>query len=662
MKTTLRNFLLPTIICTISTNFSLAQESEQLHSLNQIRKQIERFSPIFKEEPILSKSSSMAIKQLKERVQIEVFVSPKEDFPQSLLHRRLSVISLIKQISETTSGQVQAEIHEIEEHDPLSSVAKDLGIPSIFNHSINQEQSVQRNTGTLYFGAAVKGSRGKQIIPYFGTVASLENELIDSIMGSSSSLVKKSIGIFPTHALGPSKKKVPLTSHAPGKEKEWQFVLAMKKRYEVRTISKDKDLKTEYDAMVVVQPSLLDDSGIEHLVSLVKSGIPTVIFEDPIPMVHENKFPGTFDPPSSNPISKSVPLSKKPSARGDLSKLWKLLEVNFCQLSGGEQKLVLRDRYNPFPVIQKSSNFPDEFVYVGGFENAFGSLVVSKNIEHLLFNCSGFISPKKNSKLSFEPLVSSGDKTGFTQADTFWAKDGSGNRRGLNPSKTKVPGTGKQQVIAAKVTGKTKSSVSGRQISVIVVSDTDFMADAYYQMAKRPVDPSFPLKVQNSSFALGLIDHMAKNQNRVRELGAKYENPKVLSELDGSIKRIREQYSRMMSQDQHLGVGEKTKIMSRLRRERDNLIATLQESPFSGSVRVFDHRGRLRIERNYLSGKPHGIWKRLDSTGKEVSSKKYVNENPTPNVFNMNEFRRQRSMHLQKQQAQAERIRKLFAE
>ena len=69
--------------------------------------------------------------------------------------------------------------------------------------------------------------------------------------------------------------------------------------------------------MVVVQPSLLDDSGINHLVSLVKSGIPTVIFEDPIPIVHENKFPGTFDPPSSNPISKSVPLSKKPSARGD---------------------------------------------------------------------------------------------------------------------------------------------------------------------------------------------------------------------------------------------------------------------------------------------------------------------------------------------------------
>jgi ABC-2 type transport system permease protein len=661
MKTTLRNFLRHTIICTIASNFSFAQESEKLQSLNQIRKEIERFSPIFKEEHILSKPSSIAIKQLKERVQIEVFLSPKEHFPQSLLHRRLSVLSLINQISETTNGQVQAVIHEIEEHDLLSSVAKDLGISSIFNYSLNQELSVQRHTRTLYFGAAVKGSRGKQIIPYFGTVASLENALIDSIMGSSSSLVKKSIGIFPTHALGPSKKKVALTSHAPGKEKEWQFVLAMKKRYEVRTISKDKDLKTEYDAMVVVQPSLLDDSGIDHLVSLVKSGIPTVIFEDPIPILQGN-FLGTFDPPSSNPISKSVPLSKKPIARGDLSKLWKLLEVNFCQLSGGEQKLVLRDRYNPFPVIQKSSSFPDEFVYVGGFENAFGSLVVSKNIEHLLFNCSGFISPKKNSKLSFEPLVSSGDKTGFTQADTFWSKDSTGNRRGFNPSRTKVPGIGKQQVIAAKVTGKTKSSVSGRQISVIVVSDTDFMADAYYQMARRPVDPSFPLKVQNSSFALGLIDHMAKNQNRVRELGAKYENPKVLSELDGSIKRIREQYSRMMSQDQHLGVGEKTKIMSRLRRERDNLIATLQESPFSGSVRVFDHHGRLRIERNYLSGKPHGIWKRLDSTGKEVSSKKYVNENPTPNVFNMNEFRRQRSMHLQKQQAQAERIRKLFAE
>ena len=657
MKTTLRNFLRHAIIYTIATNFSFAQKSEPLQSIDQIRKEIERFSPIFKEEPILSKSSSTAINQLKKPVQIEVFLSPKEHFPQSLLHRRLSVLSLINQISKTASGQVRAVIHEIEEHDPVAVVAEKLGVSGVSSLMPNQEIP---NAGKHYFGAAVKGSLGKQIIPYLGTVDSLEKELVGSMVNSST--VKKKIRIFSTDApvMGSAGMSVLFTTIGEGSP-PWEFVLAMKKSYEVIVIPEYKASRMEYDAMVVVQPSLLDDSGIDHLVSLVKSGIPTVIFEDPIPILQGN-FLGTFDPPSSNPISKSVPLSKKPIARGDLSKLWKLLEVNFCQLSGGEQKLVLRDRYNPFPVIQKSSSFPDEFVYVGGFENAFGSLVVSKNIEHLLFNCSGFISPTKNSKLSFEPLVSSGDKTGFTQADTFWSKDSTGNRRGFNPSKTKVPGTGKQQVIAAKITGKPKSSASGREISVIVVSDTDFMADAYYQMARRPVDPSFPLKVQNSSFALGLIDHMAKNQNRVRELGAKYENPKVLSELDGSIKRIREQYSRMMSQDQHLGVGEKTKIMSRLRRERDNVIATLQESPFSGSVRVFDHHGRLRIERNYLSGKPHGIWKRIDSTGKEVSSKKYVNENPTPNVFNMNEFRRQRSMHLQKQQAQAERIRKLFAE
>ena len=648
MKTTLRNFLRHAIIYTIATNFSFAQKSEPLQSIDQIRKEIERFSPIFKEEPILSKSSSTAINQLKKPVQIEVFLSPKEHFPQSLLHRRLSVLSLINQISKTASGQVRAVIHEIEEHDPVAVVAEKLGVSGVSSLMPNQEIP---NAGKHYFGAAVKGSLGKQIIPYLGTVDSLEKELVGSMVNSST--VKKKIRIFSTDApvMGSAGMSVLSTTIGEGSP-PWEFVLAMKKSYEVIVIPEYKASRMEYDAMVVVQPSLLNESGIADLVSLIKSGIPTIIFEDPLPIIHANKFPGTYDPA----------YSPKTGAKGDLSKLWKLLEVNFCQLSGDERKLVLSDSYNPFPVIQKNNQFPEEFVYVGGFENAFGSSVVSKDVEYLLFNCSGFISPTKNSKLSFEPLVSSRKETGFTQADTFWSKDGSGNRRGFNPSKTKVPGTGKQQVIAAKITGKPKSSASGREISVIVVSDTDFMADAYYQMARRPVDPSFPLKVQNSSFALGLIDHMAKNQNRVRELGAKYENPKVLSELDGSIKRIREQYSRMMSQDQHLGVGEKTKIMSRLRRERDNVIATLQESPFSGSVRVFDHHGRLRIERNYLSGKPHAIWKRIDSTGKEVSSKKYVNENPTPNVFNMNEFRRQRSMHLQKQQAQAERIRKLFAE
>ena len=96
--------------------------------------------------------------------------------------------------------------------------------------------------------------------------------------------------------------------------------------------------------------------------------------------------------------------------------------------------------------------------------------------------------------------------------------------------------------------------------------------------------------------------------------------------------------------------------------ERNKLIAILEESPFSGWVRVFDHNGRFRIERNYLSGKPHGVWKRMDTSGKEVFNKKYLNENPTSNNFNVNEYQTQRSLRLQKQQVQAERIRKLFAE
>jgi len=98
-----------------------------------------------------------------------------------------------------------------------------------------------------------------------------------------------------------------------------------------------------------------------------------------------------------------------------------------------------------------------------------------------------------------------------------------------------------------------------------------------------------------------------------------------------------------------------------LEAERDSLIKLLKESPFSGWVRVFDHNGRVRIERNYLSGKPHGFWKRMDASGKEVKNEKFLNENPTPNDFNEHEFRALRSIRSKKQEAQAERIRKLFA-
>lgn len=708
MRITLRNFVQYTITSAILTNLSFAQESEQLQSLNQIRKNIERFSPIFKEEPVLSESSRTALKQLKKPVQIEVFLSPKEHFPPSLLHRRLSALSLIDQISKTASGQVKVVIHEFEYHDPLASVAEELGVSGELSFRLNQELPKTWDR-KLYFGAALKGDRGKQIIPYLETVTSIENELVGSIMGSSSS-GQKSIGVFPTGALALGKENTGITTSVKDTGKEWEFVLALKKRYDVRPVSRDKGSKSEYDAMVVVQPSLLDDSGIDHLVSLVKSGVPTVIFEDPRPIIH--RFPGTYDPRAAASRPGLPPSSHKPPRKGHLSKLWKLLEVNFCELPGDGRKLILRDSFNPFPEIVRSSAFPDEFIFVGGFENAFDASVVSKDIKHLLFNSSGFISNLKNSNLSFEPLVSSGKKTGFTQVGTFRPKDGLGFLS-FNSSKTKVPGTGKQQVIAAKIMGKPKGSVSGRELSVIMVSDADFMADTFYQINRRPIDPSFPLKVQNTSFALGVIDHMAKNQNDVGLLGGKYEDPKVLSELDGRIKRIRKEYSRriqvegeslealiqneqrkanyalselqsrfrskpqpdsmkLMEEEMsklQKGFAKNQKALSsrseRMRRgleaERDSLIKLLKESPFSGWVRVFDHNGRVRIERNYLSGKPHGFWKRMDASGKEVKNEKFLNENPTPNDFNERDFRALRSIRSKKQEAQAERIRKLFA-
>ena len=64
----------------------------------------------------------------------------------------------------------------------------------------------------------------------------------------------------------------------------WEVINELLKQYDVHDVTGGEISKGDYDALLVVQPSTLDNEKLDNLIAAIKSGIPTAIFEDPLPL------------------------------------------------------------------------------------------------------------------------------------------------------------------------------------------------------------------------------------------------------------------------------------------------------------------------------------------------------------------------------------------
>ena len=69
---------------------------------------------------------------------------------------------------------------------------------------------------------------------------------------------------------------------------------------------------------MVVQPSSLTQPQMDNLVAAVKKGMPTAIFEDPMPVMM--KAPGTSQP--KPPRGGMMGMGAPPEPKGDIQALW----------------------------------------------------------------------------------------------------------------------------------------------------------------------------------------------------------------------------------------------------------------------------------------------------------------------------------------------------
>ena len=572
--------------------------------------------------------------------------------PEQYVQTRINLLTALKEI-DRESKNVLVKIHEITPEDNASVTAEKYGVEN--QNGINPPLFVQEDgrfmpwQKDLYLGLVFKGNGSQQTIPFVYKGLPVEYEIMRTLSSVSGPVSKKKLGVFATDAplLGTGGMGI-MGFNMGGGTPAWQVITELRKQYDVQEISGGEVSKDDDDALLVVQPNNLDNEKLDSLIAAIKSGIPTAIFEDPLPLI-QGGLTGTYDPRRNNQGGGGPGQPPPPAPeKGDLNKLWDVLGIHFnvnpkdritaiikefnnlqiqannelapfratspqirafftkledliskaseydARLNAGsslnssdwdnlkldnlrktfegldqtirntlEQRLftnaetrlngmgkrVVRDPYNPFPKIPRSENFPDEFVYVGGLSNSFGDGPETSELQYCLFTCPGSIYPKGNSALTFKPLLSTrgGNLAGTTSVDNFWTGGVFGSPRRFNPNRTKYQGSGNSEVIAANISGTINDGNQTNQMNVILVADSDVLADPFFNIRSRGPDSDFPLDVDNVTLCLNLIDSLS-GENSLLEIRNRRRLHRTLEEFEKSIEEAREVATRTIKE------------------------------------------------------------------------------------------------------------------
>ena len=108
-----------------------------------------------------------------------------------------------------------------------------------------------------------------------------------------------------------------------------EVITELRKQYDIQEVTGGEIKKEDYDALLVVQPNNLDNEKLDDLIGAIKAGIPTAIFEDPLPLI-QGGLTGTYEPRRNNQQGGGPGQPPPPAPeKGDLNKLWELLGVHF---------------------------------------------------------------------------------------------------------------------------------------------------------------------------------------------------------------------------------------------------------------------------------------------------------------------------------------------
>ncbi len=379
----------------------------------------------------LSPSTVKLLKELdkKKPVHIEAFISAV--VPDEYVPVRLDLINRLRELKAQGGANVTLRINDTEPFSEQSDRAEKL-------YGITGQQRQFRIRGqysleTIFMGVAITSGLDKIVIPFVETFTPIEYELTRSIATLNGN-VKKRLGVFIAD------RTLFQEANEQGQPSDPKILEELGKQYEIVDVDTEKPVPDNIDVLMVLQPSICRPNQVDQLISAVKRGTPTIVFQDPLTI----DFQRILQREEQN--SGGMPFMQE----GEIGRLWTLLGVDF------DTREIVSNEYNPISHVQR---FPAGFVFVGngalGKNSGNVSLFdetdpISSGMKDIVFFYPGAVAKKEDVKLKFTPLVRTSNASGRLNRSDVLQADMFGMR--LNNEAVAQP-TDVEYVLAARIQG-----------------------------------------------------------------------------------------------------------------------------------------------------------------------------------------------------------------
>ena len=484
-----------------------------------------------------------------QRVTIQAFLSP--EVPADYVETRRQLVGLLREFGRSSGGAVEVRETLVEPFSEEAEQARALGIEPV---RLQYDRNGKREEAEVFLGAFIQSASDELVIPFFGKGLPIEYELTRSLRTVSAEKRLK-LGVLLTDAQV-------MTEGAGGGR--WEIVRELQKQYQVVAVNPSQKLIPEeqpaadaakqegaqaadgdkpadekkpteaFDVLLAIMPSSLTQPQMDNFLEYVKSGRPTLVFDDPCPFVFQTQAGLSMAPKMPKAGGGGMfggPPPEQKADNGELTGLMTLLNVKW------DNGQVTYDQSNPHTQF---GTLPPEYVFLSksgrDAEPFSGASAATRALQDLVLLYPGTISDRAGRKeQTFEPLLRTSRSSGLLGWDDYTAA--SFSPFSMSPSREIKPNIrrnndGGGHVIAAHIRNESKEN----PLNVIFCADLDMITDWFFMERNRGM---LDVQFDNVTFVLNAVDSLAGDETFI-DLRSRRESLRTLKFVEDKTGALRE--------------------------------------------------------------------------------------------------------------------------
>jgi gliding motility-associatede transport system auxiliary component len=554
----------------------------------------------------LSEGTENILRNLEEPVQLDFYFSQKAmgDFPL-LVNYGARVRDMLEEYEAHANGKLILNIIEPDTFSEAEDQAVASGLRTVSANAAGDR---------AYFGiVGTNSTDDEKVIPFFQTnrESALEYDITKMIYDLAYP-EKRKVGVV-------SQLPIMATTGDPN-GRDWTIISALQDSFEVHNLTQDPDTLVEnidvdnIDVLMLVHPKKLDNDVLYAVDQYLLRGGKAIIFIDPLAELDQSR------PDPTNP--NVVP--QLDSYLPELLRQWGL-EMSKDKIVGdinAAMRVQSDDARNPQGV--------DYLIWLRMTEKNFNADDFSTSELNLIhMGTVGSLEIVEDKGLTITPLIQTSTQSTKLERDLILFQ------RDPNVIMSNFKSEDRQMLIAARINGKAKSFfpdgkpaadveaekivdpkfVNEGDLNLILVSDTDIMADHFWIRSQEMFGVAVPQPIANNGdFIMNSIENLSGNTDLISLRGReKYSRP---FEIVDEIRRAAEAEFRERETELQASLEETENKIRQLQQEQGGEKSYLLNNELTAEIESF--RNERLTTRKELRSVQHELKKNIERLGAQL--------------------------------------------